>query len=188
MAKDQISRKSDGSINLRVDLKKDIADLFYKIQSDKKFSYRAEVIRYCIIEASKQTEFQLDPSYWNKINRYMNYDFVKKDQGIYSTQIFINKALDFFFNYIDREIDSILSFDVRLELNEEENEIALAIIECQSESIAEQVTIEEIAKKLNMRNLTNIEKILNKFVERGILSRKITQELVYYHAKSIKKI
>ena len=120
MAKRLKPRKADGSLDLRVDLKSEIADILIQIMEDRKFQYYAEAVRYCIVETDKKTEFQLEESYWKRIKAYLNYDFVKNKRHIYNTIDFVNKALENFFEVIDKDVESIMSFDVRSELNEEE--------------------------------------------------------------------
>ncbi|MHA2250536.1 MAG: hypothetical protein ACXAD7_09240 [Candidatus Kariarchaeaceae archaeon] len=178
-------RKADGSIDLRVDLKPDIADILIEIMEDRKFQYYAESVRYCIVETHKKTEFQLEESYWNKIKKYLNYDYVKNKKHIYNTLDFVNKSLENYFDLIENKIESILSFDVRSELNEEELEISMAFLDCQEASFKEQVTSEDVAKKLNRRNVGNITDILESFVYRGILSKIVHKSDFLYHAKSI---
>ena len=177
-------RKADGSIDLRADLQPEIADILIEIMDDRKFATYAEAVRYCIVETNKKTEFHLEDSYWLKIKNYLNYDFVKNQKHIYNTLDFVNKSLEAYFNHIENSIESILSFDVRAELNEEELEIAMGSLECQEKSYAEQFTAEEVATALNRRNVEVIEETLDGFVHRGILSKIHHKAEFFYHARS----
>lgn len=180
------SRKADGSIDLRVDLKPDIADVFIEIVNEQKFPSYAEAVRYCIKETSTKTEFHLEEVYWNKVKQFLNFDIVKTTHHIHGMQNFVNKALERFFDFIENSVESILSFDIRAELIEDELNVALAFISCQEESSLNQATAEEVAKHMGKRNMKQIEEILEKFTARGILSRLIHQNIIYYHAKAVR--
>ncbi len=186
MSKKLTRKKADGSIDLRVDLKPQMADIFMTIIEERQFQSFAEAVRYCIVETHKKTEFQLEESYYNAIKRYLNYDYVKKERHIYNMIDFVNKALENFFNQIDNSLESILSFDIRAELNDEELEIAMAFLECQENSELEQATAQDVANQLNRRNLSQIDDVLNSFVDRGMLSKLIFKGDQYFHAKSVR--
>lgn len=185
MARKVRSKKADGSIDLRVDLKPDIAEVFLEIMDDRKFQSFAEGVRYCIYETSTKTEFHLEEIYWNKIKQYLNFDYVKSKAHIYNMQQFVNKALETYFDLVETSVDSIMSFDIRQELTEEELNIAMGFLECQEESSLSQSTAEEVATKMNKRNVNQITEILESFTKRGILSKLIHQKTVYYHAKQV---
>ena len=67
----QRKTNEDGSLSLRIDLKPELAQLLFDIMDERKFSYYAETIRYCINEVAKHTEFNLGEGYWNKIQNYL---------------------------------------------------------------------------------------------------------------------
>ena len=185
MAKKTKNIRADGSLGLRVDLNPEIASILFNIMEDRRFQTYAEAIRYCIVETNDKAEFQLQPVYWDKVKKYMSYDHLKNKLQIFSVQNFINRALDDYFIKIESQIESLLSFDVRSELNEEELEIALAFLDCQEASFSQQVTTEEVAIKMNKRNVQGITSILDAFVEKGVLSKITSQSKIYYHAKPI---
>ena len=94
----------------------------------------------------------------------------------------MKKAIIHFIEDIKQNLESIKSWDIRSNLNEEEVEFALTLIECQSENESNHVIIDDIVKKLNIRNTLKLESTLDDFVKRGILSSKIHMGKKYYHA------
>ena len=100
-------------------------------------------------------------------------------------QEFVNKALENFFDTVDSSVQSIMSFDIRSDLKDQELNIAMALIECQESSYQHQVTVQDVADHMKKRKLKDIESILESFVSRGILSRLVHSGTIYYHAKPV---
>ncbi len=64
-----------------------------------------------------------------------------------------------------------------------ELDVAMAYISCQEESVAEQVSLDTLAKKMNKRNISELKEILDNFVTRGLLVKTRHSGTTYYHAK-----
>lgn len=174
------------NINLRVDLKDNVSEIFRELIEERNFQTYSEAIRYCIMEAHNKAEYKLEEPYLKKIKQLLQYDYVKNDLLIHSVQHFIEKSLDSYTQLVSEQIESILSFEVRKHLTDDELPIALTFIECQEENYANHVTVDELAKKMNRRNLKTLKEVLDKFVHRGILSKMKHESQIYYHADSLK--
>lgn len=177
--------RKDGSKSLRVDLNPELTSILFEMMDERKFNSYAEAIRYCIIETKTKTEFHLDEVYWNKIRNILQYDYVHNNERIYNIQHFVNKAIDRYIEEIESANQSIMSFDVRQELHGEELDISMAFIECQEASSTDQVTVEELAKYLGKRNISEVTEVLESFVDRGILRKIQHQNKSYYNAKAV---
>lgn len=179
--------KADGSIGIRVDLRPPYSQYFLEMKEEKNFMSDAEAIRYCINETYNTKEFKLEDPFWRKIRHLLNYDYVKNNSNVYNVQSFINKALEEYFQRIESENESIMSFDVRGKLKEDELDIALAFIDVQETAYNNQVTVEKLMEKLGKRNSAPVVEILEDFVERGILSKIVHKSTIYYHAAHPKR-
>lgn len=160
-------------------------EMFRNLKEANNFKYDSEVVRYCISEASKQTEFRLEDSYWSKIKQLLKYDFIKSKYHLYNVSSFINKAIESYIEELESNVKSILSFEVRSLLDGTELEVAIAFIDCQSKSDANQVDVDTLAKKMGKRNISELQKILDDFVRRGFLINQVHNNITYYHAKSV---
>ncbi len=172
-------------LTLRVDLQPAVAEVLKSIMEERKFQYYSNAIRYCIIETKNKTEFKLDENYHKRIQMYLKKSSVRYNFMIANTMQFVNKALEHYFQYIDQETKSILDFDVRSTLTDEELEVAHAVINLQSAKATKEVTIADITNELQSKNHKGIENILSSFVKRGILDLYQRSGKKYYHATEL---
>lgn len=180
-------RRADGTIGVRVDLKPPHADMFIEIREKLNLTSDAEVIRYCISQTSTGNEFKLEDPYWNSVRHFLQYDIVKRQFNIYDVKSLINKALDEFFKTVENDNESILSFDVLNHLTDTERDIAIEFTNIQEKTENGLVTAEKLVEKIEKRNTAQIAAILDDFVKRGILSKIVNKNKIYYHAKSLRK-
>lgn len=174
---------SKDKISVRVELEGSILTDFERIKLERNFALNTEAIRYCITETAKEDSFSLDKEHVTMIRNIINNNFVRTNYSIFSIHDFIRKAIDNMAEEIWKNSESIQSFDVRMSLTEEENELALAIIDLQSQKHNEMFTVDDLVKFVNHRDKTALQEKLDEFVSRALLSKQIVQEKIYYHAR-----
>jgi len=155
--------------------------MFEEIKRENNFKFDSEVVRYCISEAKKQTEFKLKDSYWEKIKQLMEYDHVKFKHHVDSVSAFVNRAIEYFIEVVERDFQSLYSFEVRSRMDGLELEIAMAFINLQSDRVDNQVDVESLGKYMNKRNLAELTEFLEDFVKRGLILKKAHDGKIYYH-------
>jgi hypothetical protein len=174
--------------SLRVVIDGEHLQFFNEIKDERKLKFDSEVIRFALMEAAKASEFKLEEGYWQKIRQLMGFDFVRLNYHIYDIPGFINKALESFISEIENNVKSLLSFEARSKLDGLELDVAMAYIACQEESVAEHVSVETLAKKMNKRNTQELTEVLENFVHRGLLTKNRHDGTTYYHAKPVSLI
>ncbi|MHA2171047.1 MAG: hypothetical protein ACXAB7_14230 [Candidatus Kariarchaeaceae archaeon] len=172
-------------VSVRVELENEFVDMLNQIKIERMLTTNTDVIRYCLYEMTQAHNFRIEEDHMHQIKDILKREAVRKQYSIFSVTDFIKKALDDYITSIKIHSASIQNWDIRSSLNEEETEIALALIECQSESVSQEVQIQEILTKLNRKNEQRVRHILEKFVNRGILSSRRSGKDVFYHAKKM---
>ncbi len=174
---------NEKKLSLRAELDGEVLQLFEHLKETHNFKTNSECIRWCITEAAKKTDLQLENEYVEMIDAMLNNPIIKQKFLVFNRNEFIRKALGHFIEHIRKNTPSIQNWDVRSQLPENELEIAIAVIKCQSESATEMVTVEDVLSALGRKNYATVRECLEKFVSQGILNKTLYKGQEYYHAK-----
>lgn len=176
------------SLQIKVDLTGQHKTWFEEIQKKHAFPSYAETIRYMtlITWEADQTDavklFEINETQLQLMRRYIERTDVKEKYHIYSVREFVQKAVSLLLDNLEGQRKSILHWDIKSKLGGEQREIALAFAECQQENPTSDVTVAQIAKKLNRRNFEKIENQLDEWVYQFLLDREIFNGTKTYHA------
>ena len=176
-------------LQIKVDLTGDHRKWFEEIQKKHAFPSYAEVVRYMTLitweddQADSVKLFEINEIQLAEIKKFISRIDIKQKYKIFSVKEFIQTAIDRFLIELEGDNKSILHWDVKSKLSGERKEIAVAFSECQRESKTSEVTVEQLAKKLDRRNLEKIEEILDEFVYQYNLEMEIFNGVKTYHAK-----
>jgi Arc/MetJ-type ribon-helix-helix transcriptional regulator len=179
---------TDRPLQVKIDLSGKHKDWFTQIQKRHAFQSYAEVIRYMIFatweleQSDSSAVFELNEHHVNLIKSYISRADIQDSYQVFTVNDFIREAIRKLLEEIKSSMKTILHWDVKSRLSGEEKEIAIAFAECLNESVTKEVTVEQIAQKLNKRNLEKVEQILDEFVQRDLLSREIFSGVKTYNA------
>ena len=164
---------------VRVDLDEDDANKFQRVQELFKLKNKAEVLRFCVNKVYFGTTLDLDPAIQQEIEKITSSHYIKVKYAITSVDDFIKRAIADFLETLKQD-RSLKNWGMRQSLNEEENEVAVAILELQLKK-APGVTVFDIQEYLSLDE-ESVSVHLNKFISDGLLDFRETREKIYYYA------
>ena len=173
----------EAKVSVRVELEGQILEDFNSIKQSRHFEINTEAIRYCITETANTANFRLVNEQIQIIKSLIQNSYVRSKYHIFDVNDFIKKAIDQYIDEIRSSTESIQSFDVRMTLTPEENEIALGALELQSMKSSDMFTATELTKFLGFRDSSKIKAVLDGFVENHHLSKQNVKGEIYYHAR-----
>ena len=175
-------------LQLKVDLIGDHKLWFKNIQKKYSFPSYAEVIRFAIFTTKEVIDreemyktIEIDPIQFKLISKLLSSDYVKQTYNIYNSRDFITRAMAEFIDKIRNSQQSLLSWDVKNSLSGDEQSIALAFAKCYNRSKNKEVTVKDIANEIQWRDLSKIQKIMDKFVDQ-FFAKKVQKDenTIYY--------
>ncbi|MFW9992644.1 MAG: hypothetical protein ACFFD4_11410 [Candidatus Odinarchaeota archaeon] len=178
-----MSEKEKESLVLRVDLDHQLAKTFFRLKEERNLRTNAEAIRYCITEVFERKEITLPKELAEEIDRLLQGPLVLQKYQIYDQQEFIIRALESYILRIRKEIGTLFTWSVRQKLNDDENAVAVALIELQPVSHPNGVFITQIIQKTGL-SLELVQKVLENFVDQGLVYKYNRKDDVYYYAPS----
>ncbi len=169
--------------SIRVELEGEILKTFLELKEIHNFKTNTECIRWCISEASNESAIDLTKEQMNLIQTLIKKPQIRKKFLVFNRREFIKKSLDHYIEFIEKNMPSIQDWDVRNSLPEKKLDIALAVIKCQANNPIDMVTLDEVISELNTKNTYHVRKILEKFIDEGILDVIEHKGKTYYHAR-----
>jgi Arc/MetJ-type ribon-helix-helix transcriptional regulator len=166
-----------------VELEGKYVEMLNQLKNTGPINSNAEAIRYALYETTRDQSFKIDELQLDTIQNLLKSKFVKSKFLVYSVLDFVQNAINGYIMYVRENMPSIQDWDVRAELNDNEAKIALALIACQEESVGGEVGLGAVMGKLKLRNEEAVEKMLDDFVDRGILYSIVRNNQNLYHAK-----
>ena len=182
-------KEDNRPLQIKVDLIGDHRKWFEEIQSKHAFPSYAEVVRYMTLVTWENDQsdsvklYELNEIQINTIKEYISRVDIKQKYNIFTVKDFVKEAINRLLGELDEQNKSILHWEIKSKLHGDKREIALAFAECQKESPTSEVTLKDIADKLNRRNLGHIEEILDEFVYQRTLKCEVFNGTKTYHAK-----
>lgn len=175
----------------RVDLKDDFLHFFKWIQRENNIQTNVDVFRYAlqttyeIESAGDQLKVFFSSSTEALIENFLKRKDVRLRYNVETPSQFVKRAVEMLIEKTERFVStrSILHWDVRNSLVNDEKEVAIAFKACQAESQTSEVTIDELLAKLGWRDGKYLEEILERFVAQDLVELEVIGMKKYFHAK-----
>ena len=155
---------------LRVDLKEDYKQRFDEIKEERNYSSDAAVVRDLIDQFKMGIDqIRIGSEILDKIRQELQNPLVRMNYGIFSVDDFVLRALISFFEKIASEKGSLLEWDVRSRLSENQRDIAIAFLELQTKNPTG-ITKKQIAEYL-LKKEEDLDGDIEFLAKSGLLER-----------------
>lgn len=178
-------RKKDGEedkLVLRIDLEKNLAEDFFKVKKSQGLTNNTEVIRFCIREIASSKIYRIPESINSIIEETVQDTRIQDKYIITDVDDFISRAIKQFILQTRLDKSNLHDWDYRSSLDPHKRDIANIIIKKQAEQSSLGVTVSDLHSELNYLAKEEIERALQFFENKKLISKMTSQNIIYYYA------
>ena len=165
---------------IRVDLDSEDAKIFEGIKDSFNLKNKAEVLRFCIYKVHHGTTLDIDEGMMGEINKMVSIPDIRTKYAISDVNGFIKRSIAEFLNILRKEW-SLQNWNMRQTLSDEENDIALALLELQLQKIPG-VTIDDLVDYLKI-DKNAIQPHLQRFIADALIDFRESHDKIYYYVQ-----